>query len=101
MTRGEENREGMMRMRKTRTITWLAVLGASGICFQAVGCLGGAAQFLRNANPCGTVLDCDPLAYRFLTSGYEGPGVNPVIDPACTFPPFCAGDPFIGDLGGG
>jgi len=60
---------------------------------------GDVGAFIRDFNPCGTILNCDPVAYRFLTSGYEGPGVDPDIDPACTYPPYCAGDPFVGGLG--
>lgn len=71
-----------------------------GAAFQLGGCsITGLRNFAQSINPCGIVLNCDPLEYRFLTSGYQGPGVNPEIDPACTFPPFCAGDPFVG--GGG
>lgn len=71
-------------------------LALTGAVFQIAGCsLGGAQNFLSQLNPCGTILVCDPVEFRFLTSGYRGPGANPDIDPACTFPPFCAGDPFV------
>jgi hypothetical protein len=74
----------------------LAAAATGGVCFQVAGCniLGGIGNFLGNFNPCLSVLLCDPIEYRFLTSGYEGPGVDPEVDPACTFPPFCANDPF-------
>ncbi len=73
-----------------------AFLGG-GVLFQLGGCggVGGLINFAQNLNPCGSILACDPVQFRFLTSGYEGPGVDPDIDPACTFPPFCAGDPFV------
>ncbi len=79
-----------------RSIKWmrLAVLTfAGGTAFQLGGC--GNMHFLGQFNPCGTILNCDPVTYRFITSGYQGPGVNPSIDPACTYPPYCAGDPFV------
>ncbi|MGD8451661.1 MAG: hypothetical protein PVJ57_07565 [Phycisphaerae bacterium] len=57
------------------------------------------AGFVKDYNPCGTILDCDPVAYEFYTSGYRGPGVDVGIDPACTYPPYCnvttpGSDPF-------
>ncbi|MGE3180584.1 MAG: hypothetical protein AB7N71_03070 [Phycisphaerae bacterium] len=73
----------------------MTVLSA-GTLFQLGGCsLGGVLGFLANTNPCGTVLACDPVAFRFLTSGADVPGVDIEVDPACTFPPFCANDPFV------
>lgn len=74
----------------------LACIGAlAGTCFQFSGCLGDVQHFVANFNPCGTILYCDPVLYRFVTSGYDGPGADPDIDPACTFPPFCGeSDPF-------
>ena len=75
-------------------------LAVSGTLFQIGGCdLSTAFGFIRDYNPCGTILVCDPVSYRFLTSGYEGPGVDPTIDPACTYPPYCnrmtpGSDPF-------
>ncbi len=74
-----------------------AILPASSCSFNNV--LG----FVRDYNPCGTVIDCTAVGgaagYRFLTSGYEGPGINAKIDPACTYPPYCnvynpGSDPF-------
>jgi hypothetical protein len=55
----------------------------------------GAA--IANFNPCGTILNCDPREFTFIQSGYRGPGVDPKVDPSCTYPPFCpaAGDPFV------
>lgn len=77
-------------------IRLVMTLATAGTFWQLGGCsLGDAFAFARDFNPCGSILTCDPTFYRFATSGYEGPGVNPDIDPACTFPPFCAGDPFV------
>jgi hypothetical protein len=88
-----------MRSFRTRITRWSLTIATAGALFQLGGCsLGGAASFLRDFNPCGSVIDCSaiggPAGYRFLTSGYEGPGVDADIDPACTYPPFCTGDPF-------
>ncbi len=84
-------------MRMTlRIVRCAAAIATSGALFQIGGCsLSGAQNFLSELNPCGTILLCDPVEFRFLTSGYRGPGADPDIDPACTFPPFCAGDPFV------
>ena len=72
----------------------------TGTCFGFVGC-GDVGRFVANINPCGTILNCDPVQYRFVTSGYDGPGADPDIDPACTYPPFCPEDPFVGGYAGG
>jgi hypothetical protein len=61
-----------------------ALLG-SGPC----GGLQGVASYVNNFNPCGAILNCDPMIYRFLTSGYKGPGADPSVDMACTYPPYC------------
>ena len=90
-----------MRTIRNRFLRSVAAAAVGGVCFQIGGCLqlSGIVNYLSNFNPCGTILACDPVQYRFMTSGYEGPGINVAVDPMCTYPPFCAGDPFIG--GGG
>lgn len=84
---------------RLRILRFAAVVFAAGTCLQVGTCISYVSQL----NPCGSVLNCDPVTYRFVRSGYEGPGAYPDIDPACTFPPFCDGDPFVEDLtaGGG
>jgi len=85
---------------------WLRLLAALAAGGSLLGdcSLSGIANFVRDFNPCGTIIDCTAVGgaagYRFLTSGYEGPGVDPDIDPACTYPPYCEDDPFA-PLGGG
>lgn len=83
-------------MRDNRRAQRIAAMATilSGTAFQFGGC-GNAVGFLRDFNPCGSVLACDPVTFRFLTSGYQGPGVDVEVDPSCTFPPFCPGDPFV------
>lgn len=80
-------------------LTWAAAAASGGMMFQ-FGC-GAAGTFLRNFNPCVAVLNCDPVAFEFATSGYRGPGVDINVDPACTFPPFCPDDPFVGTIDDG
>jgi hypothetical protein len=60
------------------------------------GC-GDVGALIANFNPCGTILNCDPREYTFIRSGYRGPGVDPNVDPSCTYPPFCPADsdPFV------
>lgn len=82
----------------------LAACLTGGVCFQFGGCslLGTLGNFIGGFNPCGVILNCDPIEYNFLTSGYRGPGVDPDIDPSCTYPPYCdpeftqLADPFTG-----
>ena len=84
-------------MIRTRFLRFMSVAVVGGALSQLGGCsLTGLTDYLTSFNPCGSILLCDPLEFRFLSSGYQGPGVDPAIDPACTFPPFCVGDPFTG-----
>lgn len=94
----------MRRNMALRLAKAAALLGAGGAILQLGSCgPAGVTNFLGNFNPCGSVLNCDPLAYNFLTSGYRGPGANPDIDPFCSYPPFCdpGVDPLVGNLNGG
>ncbi len=85
-----------MRWMTPRTTRLMARLAIGGVALQFGGCgFDTLRRFVGTFNPCGIVTECDPQTYEFLTSGYDGPGVNPDIDPACTFPPFCANDPFV------
>lgn len=92
----------MHQSRKQLLIT-TAIL-ASGTLFQVGGCnlLGSAGTLFGQFNPCQTILNCDPRAFNFITSGIDGPGLDVDADPFCTFPPFCpqAQDPIFGGLGG-
>jgi hypothetical protein len=77
--------------RSLLTLGWLI---AAGTCFQLGGC-SSLGSYIAKLNPCGTILNCDPVEYRFISSNYQGPGADPKVDPACTYPPFCADDPFV------
>lgn len=53
---------------------------------QGLSCsLKGAA---RQLNPCGTILDCDPLTYDWLFID-QFPDYD--LDPTCTIPGLCGG----------
>lgn len=82
----------------------LAAITSGGAMYAIFGCSPVPALIngVTSVNPCGTVFDCDPAEYSFITSGYEGPGVDPSIDIFCTYPPFCpAGtDPIYGGIFG-
>ncbi len=85
-----------MRSRSLRLLRLATLIVTGGVCLQIGSCsLGTITHFVGNLNPCGSILNCDPVTYRFITSGYSPPGADPAIDPACTFPPFCVGDPFV------
>ncbi len=87
-----------------RLLRGLAALTAGGTSFVWInGCSPqGLTNILSNFNPCTTIIACDATQFEFLTSGYEGPGVNVEIDPFCTYPPYCtaAEDPIFGGLAG-
>jgi hypothetical protein len=92
-----------MRSRHSRYLGIAALATVlAGTCFQVSGCLnlGGIGHYIANFNPCGTILSCDPVQYNFIRSGYTGPGANPNVDMACTYPPFCgSNDPFTSSAG--
>jgi hypothetical protein len=87
-------------MRRTRSrIIKLTLALAVGGSLLAGGCsAANVASYFVHYNYGGSVLNMTPASYAFLTSGYKGPGVNPDIDPACTYPPYCTltgvSDPF-------
>jgi hypothetical protein len=79
-----------MRNNRIRILRVFLSLAIAGSCFQFSACSpSGIGSFISNINPCGTILACDPVEYTFLTSGYEGPGVDIDVDPFCTYPPWC------------
>lgn len=82
-----------MFRRHQRVLYLAAAICLTGTVFQMGGCLSGAASYVANYNPCGTILECDPITYRFIQSGYEGPGVDVDVDPFCTWPPYCSTPP--------
>jgi hypothetical protein len=89
-------------MRSHRKLGWIVALAGSSIVFQ-VNCypLGTLVNTVNGVNPCLGILNCDPREYNFIRSGITGPGLQPDVDPFCTFPPFCtqAQDPIFGGLG--
>jgi len=85
-----------MKNRRTRLLRAATIAAVVGTCVQWGGCgLGDVLTYVANFNPCGTILNCDPVTYQFIRSGYKGPGADPKVDPACTYPPFCEDDPFV------
>jgi hypothetical protein len=91
----------MHRLRRA-VLTFATTLAAGGTCFQVGGCIPWqtVGQAIGSINPCGRFLVCDPAQYEFITSGIDGPGVRPDIDPFCTYAPFCTADldPIFGGL---
>jgi hypothetical protein len=64
-------------------------LASAGVLLSGGCSFSSIASYFAHYNYGGSVLDMTPTTYAFLTSGYQGPGVNPDIDPACTYPPYC------------
>jgi len=84
-----------MRSKLSRLFTVASLAVIAGTCLQLGGCgFGDLGHFVANINPCGTILDCDPVQYQFITSGEPH-------TPACVFPPYCANDPFVSSGAGG
>lgn len=48
-------------------------------------CTGVGEKVINSVNPCGTVLNCDPVEYDLLTTDF--PDWN--LDPTCTIPGQC------------
>jgi hypothetical protein len=83
-----------MRHRRFHGLLRMCLLAAAVGTVLPAGC-GSLGQAVANFNPCGTILNCDPVQYNFIRSGYKGPGADPDVDPSCTYPPYCTGDPFV------
>lgn len=78
-------------MNKTlRMLRVAAVVATAGMCFQLGSCVTGGLRYAASYNPCGSILNCDPAQYEYLTE-YDGPGIDIDYDPTCTWPPFCDG----------
>lgn len=90
-----------MRPLRMRVLGLVMSVLAGGTCLQVGGCsLEGLTSFVSSFNPCGTILVCDPAEYRFIMADITEPGVQPSIDPFCTWPPLCPPtvDPIFGGL---
>jgi hypothetical protein len=84
-----------MRKYQYRWLKRACSLAAGGALLQLGACQPkNVAQFVSTFNPCGTILNCDPIEYNFVASGYDGPGVDFDVDPTCTYPPFCGPNAF-------
>jgi len=87
-------------MRKARAVKRQAALQVGWRILLALVTGGTVLQLdcvtkvVKNVNPCGTVLNCDPVEYDLLFADYPDYG----IDPTCTVPGFCGG-PFPGTPG--
>lgn len=78
-----------------------ALLAAGGALAQLGGCGPfDIGRYVARLNPCGTLLNCDPVVYEFARSGIDSPGVVPDKDPFCTYPPYCPQtvDPIFGGV---
>lgn len=53
----------------------------------AFSCTGFGEKIVNNVNPCGTILNCDPVEYELLTTDF--PDYD--LDPTCTIPGQCDG----------
>jgi hypothetical protein len=82
----------------------LAAMISGGSILNILGCnpVPALINGVTSVNPCGVILACDPREFSFITSGYEGPGVDPSLDIFCTYPPFCTQDvdPIYGGIFG-
>lgn len=50
-----------------------------------VSCTGMGERVVNGINPCGTILNCDPVEYDLLTRDFP----NWELDPTCTIPGQC------------
>ena len=57
-----------------------------------------AINGITSVNPCGTILNCNPIEYDL---ALHGTYPDYAIDPTCTIPGFCGGTPFPGTGGQG
>jgi len=90
-----------MRPLRTRFLGLVMSLVAGGTCLQVGGCsLEGLTNFVTSLNPCGTILNCNPQTFAFFMNDFSEPGVQPSVDPFCTWPPLCGGEDPIFGFGG-
>jgi hypothetical protein len=52
-----------------------------------VNCGGVGEKVVKNVNPCGTILVCDPAEYDLLVNDFP----DWELDPTCTIPGQCNG----------
>lgn len=94
-----------MRRSYYRKLMTLAAMSTGGALFSLLSCdpFPALVNGISSVNPCPIVFLCLPAEYSFITSGYEGPGVDPSLDIFCTYPPFCTPeqDPIYGGIFGG
>ena len=77
----------MTRPKKLETaIRALIGIAAAGALFGA-SCAGVSEKLVKNVNPCGTILNCDPVEYDLLFADYP----DWDVDPTCTIPSLCGG----------
>ena len=65
-----------------RTAARAAVAIGLGSCLFQATCLGTAEKLRNNVNPCGTILNCDPLEYDLMFTDFP----DWEVDPTCTIP---------------
>lgn len=86
----------VMQSRCMRTVVrpLLAVLMAGSLF--GFSCSGAGEKLIKNVNPCGTILNCDPLEYDLITMEFP----DWEVDPSCTMPGLCTPVAFpVGDVG--
>lgn len=74
-------------MRRQRKWWMMWVLLAAPLVGTAWADLGCISKVARNVNPCGTILNCDPIEYDLLMHNYP----DWSLDPTCTIPGLCGG----------
>ncbi len=72
------------RMTRVAMIVSTTLLAGTLMGMPGIGCAGRVAN---NFNPCGTILDCDPLEYDLFTHRFP----DWSLDPTCTIPGMCGG----------
>lgn len=83
----------MLKRRWSRVWMWGALAAALTMTLPVnVSCISKVA---KNVNPCGTILNCDPVEYDLLMNR-NWPDWD--LDPTCTIPGLCNGPfPSVGD----
>ena len=74
-----------MERNKKIQMAVFAALATSIVLLMGVSCEGLGSKLVANVNPCGTILNCNPVEWDLLTTDY--PDWNK--DPTCTIPGKC------------
>ena len=89
----QAQRQGIGRFARVAMVVAASLLAGTLPGMPGIGCVGKVAN---NFNPCGTILNCDPVEYDLMMNSFP----DWSLDPTCTIPGQCGDGIFPFDAGG-